>query len=145
MHNFTSVHSHANVWYSRYVCSLLQHSSKGTGNSLQLICNAHTVFLIVGQIWRLDFCYQLCKLNSKSTYILPFYHTGAQKLNGRAPDSWSEGSEFKPCVPPPGLLLSVSLTNLLHSTQRYEWVLAWAGKVTGSLCRGLVTLPQQPF
>ena len=30
------------------VCSFLPAFSKGKGNSLQLICNAHTVFLLCG-------------------------------------------------------------------------------------------------
>ena len=40
------------------VCSFLQDFSKGKGNSLQLICNAHTAFLLCG---------------AEMTVIIPYY------------------------------------------------------------------------
>ena len=33
------------------VCSFLQNFSKGKGSGLQLICNAHTAFLLCGTDW----------------------------------------------------------------------------------------------
>ena len=60
-YNFTSIHSHAKKLYLHMfdkvntvfsyereliVCSFLQDYAKGKEGSLQLICNAHTAFLI---------------------------------------------------------------------------------------------------
>ena len=68
-------------------------------------------------------------------HLVLLYLIQYTQLSSRAPDSWSK-AKFEPCVRPRVVSLSKALySDLLRLTQVYKWISAYAGKVTGLLCR----------
>ena len=74
-------------------------------------------------------------------FLLLLCQRGMHSSAGTAPDAWSQGCKFEPCLCLHVVCLSEALySNLLLSTHVYEWVPAFPGKVTG--CGRLAILPQ---